>query len=88
MSTHAPPCRPATELVLAAVVILVVVIALAGCQGGPNPADTAKLRDRAQAALAHWADAVSAAGGKPRIVPVGELTSQVGDWELAIGDNN
>lgn len=88
MSTHAPPCRPATELVLAAVVILVVVIALAGCQGGPNPADTAKLRDRAQAALAHWADAVSAAGGKPRIVPVGELTGQVGDWELAVGDNN
>jgi hypothetical protein len=69
--------------------LLVTAIAaaatLAGCAG--NPDDTANLRQQAQAALTRWADAVAAAGGPPAVVPVGELT-KVGDWEVAVGDNN
>ena len=40
---------------------------------------------QAQAALARWA---AAAGDKPGIVFVGELTGQVGDWEEPVGGNN
>jgi hypothetical protein len=58
---------------------------LAGCLG---PGDASKLQRQAQAALARWADAVAAAGGNSPVVLVGELTGQVGDWELAVGDNN
>ena len=39
-------------------------------------------------ALAAWAAAVTAVGVRPAVTPVGELTSQVGDWEEAVGDNN
>lgn len=42
---------------------------------------------QAQAALQQWADAV-AKDGAPPVIPVGELTRQVGDWERAVGDNN
>lgn len=59
---------------------------LAGCLG--NADDPAKLQKQAQAALARWADAVAAAGGQSPVVLVGERTGQVGDWELAVGDNN
>jgi len=68
------------------IVTFAVVATLGGCIG--NADDTAKLRQQAQAALARWADAVAAAGGPPAVVPVGELTGQVGDWEAAVGDNN
>jgi hypothetical protein len=70
----------------AVVAAVAVVLGLAGCVGAAG--DAAKLRQQAQAALARWADAVSAAGGRSRVVPVGELTGQLGDWELAVGDNN
>jgi hypothetical protein len=50
--------------------------------------DSARLHQEAQADLARWADAVAAARGQTAFVPVGELTAQVGDWELAVGDNN
>ena len=59
---------------------------LAGCLG--NADDPAKLQRQAHAALARWADAVAAAGGQSPVVLVGERTRQVGDWELAVGDNN
>jgi len=42
---------------------------------------------QAQAALEQWADAVTKAGAPP-VIPVGELTRQVGNWEAAVGDNN
>lgn len=42
---------------------------------------------QAQAALDQWADAVAKAGAPP-VIPVGELTRQVGNWEEAVGDNN
>ncbi len=50
--------------------------------------DSARLHQEAQADLTRWADAITAAGGQTAFVPVGELTAQVGDWELAVGDNN
>jgi hypothetical protein len=59
---------------------------LAGCVG--NADDPARLRPQARAALARWADAVGAAGGRAPVVLVGELTGQVGDWELEVGENN
>jgi hypothetical protein len=58
---------------------------LVGCVGS---GDAGKLRQQAQAALARWADAVVAAGGPSAIIPVGELTRQVGDWEAGVGDND
>lgn len=61
---------------------------LAGCVGGGGGDDPGTLRAQAQAALARWSDAVAAAGGASSVVPVGELTRQVGDWELNVGDNN
>lgn len=73
------------------VIAVAVVIALSGCQlvpGLSSASDSTKLHQQAQAALARWADAVAAAGGPSPVVLVGELTGQVGDWELAVGDNN
>ncbi len=68
-------------------------VALTGCVSAPvaTPSNTPaadRLHQQAQAALARWAEAVAAAGGDQGIVIVGELTSQVGDWEPAVGDNN
>ena len=47
-----------------------------------------RLHQQARAALARWADAVAASGVQQGFVPVGELTSQIGDWEASVGDNN
>jgi len=49
--------------------------------------DFARLHVQAHAALDRWAAAV-AAKGDSGFVPTGELTGQIGDWELAVGDNN
>ena len=65
-----------------------LVAILAGCVAVNGGADAGKLREQADAALTRWADAVAAAGGKPRVVVVGELTGQIGDWEAKVGDNN
>ena len=65
---------------------------LSGCAlGGLPPSgdpDAAKLQQQAQAALTRWADAVAAAGRQQGFVPVGEMTGQVADWEVDVGDNN
>jgi len=71
---------------------LLVAIGLSGCvQAGP-PLSGERVTDRertqAQEALARWAAAVEAGGGRQGFVPVGELTAQVGDWEEAVGGNN
>lgn len=53
----------------------------------PDVASMERLHGQARDALARWADAV----GDPtrqRLVIVGELTGQEGDWEFAVGDNN
>lgn len=51
-------------------------------------AEDARLHQQAEAALARWADAVKHAGGSDAFQPVGELYGQIGDWEMAVGDNN
>lgn len=43
------------------------------------------LRAQAREELARWTDV---AGGMQGIAIVGELTSQIGDWELPVGENN
>jgi hypothetical protein len=73
--------RPIT--LLAAIVFAPL---LAGCTG--NGDDQAKLGQQAQAALTRWADAVGVATGRSPVVIVGDRTGQIGDWELAVGDNN
>jgi hypothetical protein len=59
-----------------------------GCgTGGPDAATVQAMHARAQLVLDRWAEAVDAAGGQQAVVPVGDLTGQVGDWELPFGDN-
>ena len=70
----------------AIVAAFAIVTILAGCAGSPD--DVARLERQAHAALTRWADAVTAAGGPSPVVLVGELTGQIGDWELDVGDNN
>jgi hypothetical protein len=75
---------------------------LAGCRGattgsestGPSGMTTTagqqleRQRQQAHAALARWADAVTAAGGAQGFAIVGEATGQIGEWEVPIGSNN
>lgn len=78
--------------------VLLAAVTLAGCALAPGAADPGSLapratdpapaRQRAQAVLAAWADAVVAAGERAAVTPVGELTGQIGDWEEPVGDNN
>lgn len=63
--------------------LFTVAIVVAGCVGGE---DDGRLHAQAEAALARYA---AAAGGSGRVFqPAGELTGQIGDWELAVGGNN
>lgn len=68
------------------VAVAALAIGLSGCSragGDTSP----KLEAQAQADLARWADAV-AASGNSTFAPVGDLTGQAGDWELAVGGND
>jgi hypothetical protein len=65
---------------------LVAVLVL-GCLPGVSNADVEKVHRQAQAALEQWADAVAKVGAPP-VIPVGQLTQQVGDWEEGVADNN
>jgi hypothetical protein len=67
--------------------VVAMVGALGGCSIAPG-SDSARLHEEARADLARWADAVAAAGGPSALVPVGELTGQIGDWEESVGGNN
>ena len=84
------PARSAPSVARAArhvVLVLAVAVVLAGCgglTGGTSPA----ARERAHRVLSRWADTVAAAGAASPVTLVGELTGQVGDWEIAVGDNN
>jgi hypothetical protein len=72
------------------VVAVALAAGLSGCVGAgalPRSNDSERLHQQAQAALARW-DAAVAAAGHSAFVPTGELTSQVGDWEEAVGSNN
>ncbi len=70
----------------ATAVVFVMVAAVIGCNLGGE--DAGRLQRQAEAALSRWAGAVEASGGPSPVAPVGELTGQVGDWELEVGDNN
>lgn len=70
------------------VAAFLAAMTLAGCTLAPGATDPAPARQRAQAVLSAWADAVAKAGEQAAVTPVGELTGQVGDWEEAVGDNN
>jgi len=67
--------------------LLLSAALVAGC--GVLHRDTdPRARERAHQVLGRWADAVAAAGVASPVTPVGELTGQIGDWEIAVGDNN
>jgi len=59
-----------------------------GVDGGRDDAGGGgdRLRGQAEAALARYDDAVRAAGGRQKFVPVGELTGVIGDLEPQNGD--
>jgi hypothetical protein len=70
---------------------IVAVVALAAGLSGCallSKDNSARLHQEAQADLARWSDAVTAAGGQSAFVLVGELTAQVGDWEEAVANTN
>jgi hypothetical protein len=56
-----------------------------GIEPEATPAD--RIHQQAHDALARWADAVRKSGGAS-ITFTGELTSQIGAWEVAVGENN
>jgi hypothetical protein len=69
---------------------LAAVVVLGGCgSGGGNPGATEldQQHQQAREALARYDKAVLDAGGQQDFVPVGELTSQRGEWEPANGEN-
>ena len=74
---------------LGIIAALALAVGSSGCaNAGSINNNSARLHQEAQGDLTRWADVVAAAGGQTAFVPVGELTGQVGDWELAVGDNN
>lgn len=68
--------------------LLFAALALASVASCVGSGTSAQLRQQAEASLQRWADAVAAAGGPSAVVPVGDQTGQVGDWEAEVGDNN
>ncbi|MGE5829809.1 MAG: hypothetical protein ACM30G_15820 [Micromonosporaceae bacterium] len=73
------------------VVMVSGLVGLGGCGGqgsqGAGSDDRERLQEQARQALARYDQALLDAGGPPRFTPVGELTGQLGDWEMTNGDN-
>jgi hypothetical protein len=69
---------------------VVAAVALAACLSGCvfTGDDQTIIHQQAQADLTRWAAAVAAAGGSSAFIPINQLTGQIGDWEVAVGDNN
>jgi hypothetical protein len=72
--------------------ILLMTAALAGCDvlqagasGSSRPVDA--VHAQAKEALQRWAEAATRSGGAT-ISFVGDQTGQIGDWEVAVGENN
>lgn len=63
---------------------------LGGCAVGPGAtrSDLDRQRQQAHDELDRWASAVAAAGGQQAFSVTDSRTGQIGDWELAVGDNN
>jgi hypothetical protein len=74
---------------LLALVLTVLCASSCGSVGefAGNTGETGRLHKQADAALARWAAAVEAGGGKQDFVPTEGMTGQVGDWEAEVGDN-
>ncbi|MFU8870416.1 hypothetical protein [Micromonospora sp. SL4-19] len=70
--------------------VVTALTAVSGCGviGGPGGDDQDRAHQQARDALTRYDQAVRDAGGAQSFVPVGDLTGQLGDWELANGDNN
>ncbi len=72
--------------------VLLAVVLVSGCsmfaQVQAPSTDLTQVHARAQAELDRWAAAVAASGGSQSFVPVGDLTGQIGDWEISVGENN
>src|SRR5262245_44318044 len=62
---------------------------LGGCASAASPGGGGmdQLRQRAHDELARYDQAVADANGPQRVEPVGDLTGQIGDWELSNGGN-
>jgi hypothetical protein len=74
---------------VAAALLAGLLVGCGGAQdGGVKPGGGDRLHQQAWEALDRWDKAVEAAGNGPRFVPVGEQTTQIGDWEEAVGGNN
>jgi hypothetical protein len=58
-----------------------------GAGAASTPAATDAEQREAQAALDRWAQAVASAESNS-VVITGDRTGQIGDWELAVGENN
>jgi hypothetical protein len=66
----------------------VLALAVAACGiGGPDQATVDAMHQRATQVLDAWAAAVAKAGDQQAVVPVGELTGQIGIWEEGFGNN-
>lgn len=92
--------RPSRTVAGARFAAPLVALVLAGCAspvfapgGSTAPASDKperpldRVHQQAQDALVRWAEAVRASGGAS-ITFVGELTSQIGEWEVDVGGNN
>jgi hypothetical protein len=65
-----------------------LVLAVAACGiGGPDQATVDAMNQRAMRVLDAWAAAAARAGDQQAVVPVGELTGQIGIWEEGFGNN-
>jgi hypothetical protein len=87
-----PTRRAWTPRPLHGLALAVLSLGLAACETlAPAASNAAPAADRihrqAQEALDRWAQAVARSGGAS-ISFVGPMTSQIGDWENAVGDNN
>lgn len=72
-----------------ALMTFLLTMSLGGCALVPGAGgDLARQRQQAHAELDRWAAAVAAAGGRQGFAVTGSQTGQIGDWELAVGDNN
>jgi hypothetical protein len=72
-----------------ALMALLLTMSLGACSAVPRAGgDLARQRQQAHDALDRWAAAVAAAGGQQGFAATGSQTGQIGDWELAVGDND
>ena len=71
-------------------VVLVAAVAACDLAAAPPTADPGAdwLHVKAESALTRWATAVAGSGGQRAFAQVGDPTGQVGNWEVAVGENN